>query len=285
MERQGLGYEQLRRSSPTSSRCRSRCGATTGRWATRPATRHASPRLAGLASLVGYDGGPPLGANMRYGDSTVGAAAAFAAVAALMHRELTGEGQFVDVSAVETLSSMIGDCLLEQALTGASCCPTATTTPTWPRTAATRASGGRLDQHRGGRRTMAPAVSRARCRRAAPPSHHTATTARRRASTIGSRSSPGTTTPASSRSDLRSAGVPAAKSATAARRDQRPAALGPGASTDSSRDHREGQRPILGAPWRMSGVGPYRTGCARSRRAQPTTCVATSCALTRWRPT
>ena len=55
---------------------------------------------------------------MRYGDSTVGAAAAFAAVAALMHRELTGEGQFVDVSAVEVLTSMIGDCVLEQALTG-----------------------------------------------------------------------------------------------------------------------------------------------------------------------
>ena len=52
---------------------------------------------------------------MRYGDSTVGAAAAFAAVAALLIA--TGEGQFVDVSAVETLSSMVGDCLFEQAIT------------------------------------------------------------------------------------------------------------------------------------------------------------------------
>ena len=74
--------------------------------------------LAGLASLVGYPGGPPLGTSMRYGDSTVGAAAAYAAVVALLHRELSGTGQFVDVSAVETLSSMIGDCLLEQSLTG-----------------------------------------------------------------------------------------------------------------------------------------------------------------------
>ncbi len=74
--------------------------------------------LAGLASLVGYRGGPPLGASMRYGDSTVGAAAAYAAVVALLHRERTGAGQFVDVSAVETLSSMIGDSLLEQSLTG-----------------------------------------------------------------------------------------------------------------------------------------------------------------------
>jgi crotonobetainyl-CoA:carnitine CoA-transferase CaiB-like acyl-CoA transferase len=74
--------------------------------------------LAGVASLVGYPGGAPLGASMRYGDSTVGAVAAFAAVGALLHRERTGEGQFVDVSAVEVLSSMIGDCLLEQNVTG-----------------------------------------------------------------------------------------------------------------------------------------------------------------------
>ena len=79
--------------------------------------------LAGLASLVGYPGGPPLGTSMRYGDSTVGAAAAYAAVVALLYRELTGEGQFVDVSAVETLSSMIGDCLLAQELTGAQLLP------------------------------------------------------------------------------------------------------------------------------------------------------------------
>jgi crotonobetainyl-CoA:carnitine CoA-transferase CaiB-like acyl-CoA transferase len=37
---------------------------------------------------------------------------------ALLNRELAGTGQFVDVSAVETLSAMIGDCLLEQSLTG-----------------------------------------------------------------------------------------------------------------------------------------------------------------------
>jgi crotonobetainyl-CoA:carnitine CoA-transferase CaiB-like acyl-CoA transferase len=79
--------------------------------------------LAGLASLVGYPGGPPLGTSMRYGDSTVGAAAAYAAVVALLHRELSGAGQFVDVSAVETLSSMMGDCLLEQSLTGKSLGP------------------------------------------------------------------------------------------------------------------------------------------------------------------
>lgn len=74
--------------------------------------------LGGLNSLVGYEGEPPLGINMRYGDSTVGTHAAFAAIAALLHRERTGEGQFVDVSAVECMSSMVGDSLFEYSLTG-----------------------------------------------------------------------------------------------------------------------------------------------------------------------
>ncbi len=74
--------------------------------------------LGGLNALVGYEGGEPLGINMRYGDSTVGANAAFAAIVALMARERTGEGQFVDVSAVECMSAMVGDSLFNYSVTG-----------------------------------------------------------------------------------------------------------------------------------------------------------------------
>jgi len=55
---------------------------------------------------------------MRYGDAMVGAWAALGAVVALAHARRTGEGQFVDVSAVECMSSMIGDSLLAYDLTG-----------------------------------------------------------------------------------------------------------------------------------------------------------------------
>ena len=43
---------------------------------------------------------------------------AFAAVIALYHRRRTGEGQFVDVSAVESLSAMLGDCFMDYFVTG-----------------------------------------------------------------------------------------------------------------------------------------------------------------------
>jgi crotonobetainyl-CoA:carnitine CoA-transferase CaiB-like acyl-CoA transferase len=117
MERQGLGYAQLAAIRPDIISVSIKMWGNDGPLGYQTGYAPCFAALAGLATLVGYRGGPPLGANMRYGDSTVGAAAAFAAVAALLHRDLTGEGQFVDVSAVETLSSMIGDCLLEQSLT------------------------------------------------------------------------------------------------------------------------------------------------------------------------
>ncbi len=74
--------------------------------------------LGGLSYLVGYEGESPSGINMRYGDSTVGAHTVFAILAAVMHRERTGEGQFVDVSAVECMAATIGDNLLSYELTG-----------------------------------------------------------------------------------------------------------------------------------------------------------------------
>ncbi len=75
--------------------------------------------LGGLSALVGYEGGPPAGMNVRYADATFGAATAYATVVALAHRRRTGVGQYIDVSAVETMSSMIGDTIMDFALNGA----------------------------------------------------------------------------------------------------------------------------------------------------------------------
>jgi crotonobetainyl-CoA:carnitine CoA-transferase CaiB-like acyl-CoA transferase len=74
--------------------------------------------LSGISLLTGHHGGPSVGMSVRYGDSTYGTAAAFAAVVALMHRRQTGEGQFVDVSAVECLSTMVADSLMDFTLNG-----------------------------------------------------------------------------------------------------------------------------------------------------------------------
>jgi crotonobetainyl-CoA:carnitine CoA-transferase CaiB-like acyl-CoA transferase len=74
--------------------------------------------LSGLSALVGYEGETPLGMNLRYADSSFGTAAAYAALVALLHRQRTGEGQFIDLSAVETMTSMIGDIFMDYSLNG-----------------------------------------------------------------------------------------------------------------------------------------------------------------------
>lgn len=74
--------------------------------------------LGGLSLLVGHEGSAPGAMNIRYADSTFGAAAAFAATTALLHCRRTGEGQFIDVSAVESMTSMIGDTVMDFSLNG-----------------------------------------------------------------------------------------------------------------------------------------------------------------------
>ena len=65
----------------------------------------------GFSHLTGYADGPPV--EMRHVmDHTVGMNSAFAVMAALHRRRLTGEGAHVDVAAREVASSLIGEALL-----------------------------------------------------------------------------------------------------------------------------------------------------------------------------
>jgi crotonobetainyl-CoA:carnitine CoA-transferase CaiB-like acyl-CoA transferase len=203
---------------------------------------------------------------MRYGDSTVGAAAAYAAVVALLHRELSGAGQFVDLSAVETLSSMIGDCLLEQALTGQAFRPNGNGHPDLcPHGCYPCADGAWVtiavadDAQWRGLCDVLDAGSLAR-----EPRYATMEGRRRDSEMLDACLAQLTRRhEAEQLADrLRAAGVPAGKSATALDviGDQR---LWDRELYRIVSDHREGQRPIVGPSWRMA------RGQARIARGAP----------------
>ncbi len=118
MERLGLDFERLQAIKPDIISVSIKMFGNDGPLGYQTGYAPSFAALGGLNQLVGYEGESPMGMNMRYGDSTVGANTAFAAIVALLHRERTGAGQFVDVSAVECMSSMVGDALLEYGLTG-----------------------------------------------------------------------------------------------------------------------------------------------------------------------
>lgn len=255
MERQGLGYRQLTEIKPDIISVSIKMWGNDGPLGHQTGYAPCFAALAGPASLVGYPGGPPLGTSMRYGDSTVGAAAAYAAVVALLHREFSGAGQFVDVSAVETLSSMIGDCLLEQSLTGRSLGPTGNHHPDMcPHGCYPCAGGGWV--------TVAAATDAEWLRLcealdaatlADDPRYATRDSRHRHAEALDADLARLTRDRDAERlaQRLRAAGVPAAKSATSVDviGDQR---LWDRELYRFVTDHREGQRPVLGPSWRMA---------------------------------
>jgi len=263
MERLGLGYRQLTSIKDDIISVSIKMWGNDGPLGYQTGYAPCFAALAGIASLVGYPDGPPLGTSIRYGDSTVGAAAAFAAVVALLHRDMTGQGQFVDVSAVETLSSMIGDCLLEQELTGKQLVPEGNRHPDMSPHNCYPCSGGDWISI-----AVADDVQwRALCdvlgagalvddaRYAAMPGRleHTDALDRDLAEFTKNHDA------GQLAQRLRSAGVPSSKSATTLD------VIGDQLLWDRElyrfvSDHREGQRPIVAAPWRMS-VAPAQIAC------------------------
>ncbi|TFV55887.1 CoA transferase [Mycobacterium sp. PS03-16] len=255
MERQGLGYDALRAIRRDIVSVSIKMWGNDGPLAHQTGYAPCFAALAGAAALVGYEGGPPLGPSMRYGDSTVGAAAAYATVAALLHRQRTGDGQFVDVSAVEVLSSMIGDTLFAHELTGRPPVPDGNRHADMsPHGCYPCAGGDWVSIAVPGDTTWqalcaaldAPAL-------AADLRFRTAAARQRAADAVDAEMSSRTAT--FEVSDLvrrlQAAGVPAAKSATAVD------VLGDALLWERGTfcfvsDHREGQRPVLGPSWRLS---------------------------------
>lgn len=69
--------------------------------------------LSGLFGLTGYPGGEPSEIGISYPDPNAGLMGAFAVIAALVHRELTGEGQYIDQSQLEAVLPHMAEGLLE----------------------------------------------------------------------------------------------------------------------------------------------------------------------------
>lgn len=118
MERLGLGYEVVKAVNPGIVYISMGMWGNDGPLSYQTGFAPCFAALGGLSTLVGYEGQSPSGINIRYADSTYGTAAAYAGLVALLHRRNTGIGQFIDVSAVECMSSMIADTVMDYTMNG-----------------------------------------------------------------------------------------------------------------------------------------------------------------------
>jgi len=115
MESFGLNYESIREVRPDiiylSSSARGRCGPEKNYVGYAPSFA----ALGGLSYITGYEEGPP---SQLLGeiDSISAVTSAFAILAALYHRKLTGEGQYIDLSSSDVVSVLMGDVFMDYAM-------------------------------------------------------------------------------------------------------------------------------------------------------------------------
>ena len=108
LARLGLTYGEIEAVRPDIVYCGA-CGfGSGGPYAGRPAYDDLIQGMCGIADLMGrVTGGPPRYAPTIVADKTVGLFVANAVLAALLHRERTGEGQEIEVPMFETMVSYV----------------------------------------------------------------------------------------------------------------------------------------------------------------------------------
>lgn len=74
--------------------------------------------FSGLTALTGYYNGPPQGIGGTYSDPLTGITAIFAILAALNHRDQTGEGQYIDLSMAEATLVQLPEAVMDYMMNG-----------------------------------------------------------------------------------------------------------------------------------------------------------------------
>lgn len=118
MDNFGLGYDELRKVNPALVMLSMPACGTTGPWRDYAGFAWTTEQLGGLCYLTGYPGGEPLFSNTTGGDPLAGLMGGVALFAALHHQKASGQGQYVDLSQVETATIFIGDVVTAYAATG-----------------------------------------------------------------------------------------------------------------------------------------------------------------------
>jgi len=108
MPRLGLGYDALAAINPRLIYCAISGFGQTGPDALKPAYDQIIQGLSGVMAINGDERLNPLRCGFPVCDTVGGLNAAFAIMAALYHRERTGEGQFIDVAMLDSIMPLMG---------------------------------------------------------------------------------------------------------------------------------------------------------------------------------
>ena len=118
MDRLGLGYDAVSQANPQLIYVKISSQGDSGPERDYGSLGSTLEQTAGLASVTGYEGGPPLMTNETYPAPVVGILAFGALMAALRRRRATGRGCLVDLSQREVTSMLLGEAFLDYSANG-----------------------------------------------------------------------------------------------------------------------------------------------------------------------
>jgi len=114
----GLNYENLKKIKPDIIMLSLSTMGNSGPWRDYVGFGPTVQAFSGITRLTSYPGKPPSGLGFSYADHIAGLVATLALLGAMEYRRRTGEGQYIDVSQVEAMSSLLGGAFSEYATKG-----------------------------------------------------------------------------------------------------------------------------------------------------------------------
>ncbi len=102
MDRLGLGYEAIKAVNPKIVMCSISAFGQTGPLAQLPGFDNIGQAYSGITSMIGDPDKPPAFPMAAIGDVSTGVHAACAIAFALLYRERTGKGQYLDISLLDS---------------------------------------------------------------------------------------------------------------------------------------------------------------------------------------
>ncbi len=107
-----LGYKRLKRANPGLIMASISTMGQTGPWKNYVGFAPTFHALSGLMAATSQPLERPVGFGHAYGDVVAGLYAALAILASLEHRDKTGDGQYIDLSAYQAMCTLVGPAIM-----------------------------------------------------------------------------------------------------------------------------------------------------------------------------
>jgi len=118
MERLGVGYDVLREANPSLIYAAASGFGQTGPYSRRPAYDAIVQAMGGIMSITGQAGGIPTRVGSSIGDIIAGLFATIGILAAVTHRQKTGQGQQIDVSMLDSQVAILENAIARYTAAG-----------------------------------------------------------------------------------------------------------------------------------------------------------------------